>query len=51
MPRLGLLAVAFSTGVVTIYSLPHPDALHANKKQENSGKVFLYFSFPKNAQA
>lgn len=51
MPRLGLLAVAFSTGVVTIYSLPHPDALHASKKQENSGKVFLYFNFPKNAQA
>lgn len=51
VPRLGLLAVAFSTGVVTIYSLPHPDALHASKKQENSGKVFLYFNFPKNAQA
>lgn len=51
MPRLGLLAVAFSTGVVTIYSLPHPDALHASKKQENSGKVFFYFNFPKNVQA
>ncbi|XP_059213002.1 general transcription factor 3C polypeptide 2 [Centropristis striata] len=40
LPRLGLLAVATSTGVVTIYSLPHPDALqlHSNKKQTNSGK-------------
>ncbi|KAK5852620.1 hypothetical protein PBY51_006472 [Eleginops maclovinus] len=33
LPRLGLLAVATSNGVVTIYSLPHPDALHTNKKQ------------------
>uniref|UniRef100_A0A8D0A1X9 General transcription factor IIIC, polypeptide 2, beta n=1 Tax=Sander lucioperca TaxID=283035 RepID=A0A8D0A1X9_SANLU len=32
LPRLGLLAVATSTGVVTIYSLPHPDALHSNRK-------------------
>lgn len=31
LPRLGLLAVATSTGVVTVYSLPHPDALHASK--------------------
>ncbi|XP_029318672.1 general transcription factor 3C polypeptide 2 isoform X2 [Cottoperca gobio] len=38
LPRLGLLAVATSTGSVTIYSLPHPDALHSNKKQANSGK-------------
>nr|XP_061785847.1 general transcription factor 3C polypeptide 2-like [Nerophis lumbriciformis]XP_061785848.1 general transcription factor 3C polypeptide 2-like [Nerophis lumbriciformis]XP_061785849.1 general transcription factor 3C polypeptide 2-like [Nerophis lumbriciformis]XP_061785850.1 general transcription factor 3C polypeptide 2-like [Nerophis lumbriciformis]XP_061785851.1 general transcription factor 3C polypeptide 2-like [Nerophis lumbriciformis] len=28
LPRLGLLAVATSTAVVTIYSLPHPDALN-----------------------
>lgn len=27
LPRLGLLAVATSLGLVTIYSLPHPDAL------------------------
>ncbi|XP_068433274.1 general transcription factor 3C polypeptide 2 [Clinocottus analis] len=33
LPRLGLLAVATSTGVVTIYSLPHPDALHSSKGQ------------------
>ncbi|XP_070705564.1 general transcription factor 3C polypeptide 2 [Pempheris klunzingeri] len=38
LPRLGLLAVATSTGVVTIYSLPHPDALHSNKQLPNSGK-------------
>ncbi|XP_035851352.1 general transcription factor 3C polypeptide 2 isoform X2 [Sander lucioperca] len=39
LPRLGLLAVATSTGVVTIYSLPHPDALHSNRRQANSGKA------------
>ncbi|XP_054473974.1 general transcription factor 3C polypeptide 2 [Anoplopoma fimbria] len=33
LPRLGLLAVAASTGVVTIYSLPHPDALHSSNGQ------------------
>ncbi|KAF7230995.1 general transcription factor 3C polypeptide 2 isoform X1 [Nothobranchius furzeri] len=32
LPRLGLLAVATSNGVVTIYSLPHPDALLSNQK-------------------
>ncbi|XP_033505045.1 general transcription factor 3C polypeptide 2 [Epinephelus lanceolatus] len=37
LPRLGLLAVAASSGVVTIYSLPHPDALHSNKMTANSG--------------
>ncbi|XP_069028468.1 general transcription factor 3C polypeptide 2 [Embiotoca jacksoni] len=37
LPRLGLLAVATSNGVVTIYSLPHPDALLSNKKLANSG--------------
>ncbi|KAK5618618.1 hypothetical protein CRENBAI_015431 [Crenichthys baileyi] len=36
LPRLGLLAVATSSGVVTIYSLPHPDALLSNKKLANS---------------
>lgn len=39
LPRLGLLAVATSNGVVTIYSLPHPEALHSNKKLPNSGKT------------
>uniref|UniRef100_A0A3Q2PBJ1 General transcription factor IIIC, polypeptide 2, beta n=1 Tax=Fundulus heteroclitus TaxID=8078 RepID=A0A3Q2PBJ1_FUNHE len=32
LPRLGLLAAATSSGVVTIYSLPHPDALLNNEK-------------------
>ncbi|XP_042359170.1 general transcription factor 3C polypeptide 2 [Plectropomus leopardus] len=39
LPRLGLLAVATSTGVVTIYSLPHPDALQSSTKMANSGKA------------
>nr|XP_019966621.1 PREDICTED: general transcription factor 3C polypeptide 2-like [Paralichthys olivaceus] len=39
LPRLGLLAAASSTGVVTIYSLPHPAALHSNKKLPDSGNV------------
>uniref|UniRef100_A0A3P8T4C1 General transcription factor IIIC, polypeptide 2, beta n=1 Tax=Amphiprion percula TaxID=161767 RepID=A0A3P8T4C1_AMPPE len=37
LPRLGLLAVATSNCVVTIYSLPHPDALHSSQKLANSG--------------
>ncbi|XP_034435734.1 general transcription factor 3C polypeptide 2 isoform X2 [Hippoglossus hippoglossus] len=37
LPRLGLLAAASSSGVVTIYSLPHPAALHSNKKLPDSG--------------
>ncbi|KAF0023886.1 hypothetical protein F2P81_024516 [Scophthalmus maximus] len=32
LPRLGLLAVATSNSVVTIYSLPHPDALRSKEK-------------------
>ncbi|KAM4521817.1 general transcription factor 3C polypeptide 2 isoform 1-T2 [Odontesthes bonariensis] len=40
LPRLGLLAVASSSGVVTIYSLPHPDALLSNKKlSEDDSKI------------
>uniref|UniRef100_A0A1A7WT83 General transcription factor IIIC, polypeptide 2, beta n=1 Tax=Iconisemion striatum TaxID=60296 RepID=A0A1A7WT83_9TELE len=36
LPRLGLLAVATSNGVVTVYSLPHPDALlNSNKDYAN----------------
>ncbi|XP_030578251.1 general transcription factor 3C polypeptide 2 isoform X2 [Archocentrus centrarchus] len=38
LPRLGLLAVATSTGVVTIYSMPHPDALRSSITLANSGK-------------
>ncbi|XP_029451085.1 general transcription factor 3C polypeptide 2 isoform X2 [Rhinatrema bivittatum] len=34
MPRLGLLAAAFSSGNVEIYSLPHPDSLHKYKKMQ-----------------
>lgn len=41
MPRLGLLAVATSSSVVKIYSVPHPDALHATRKQDNSGETAL----------
>ncbi|XP_026174751.1 general transcription factor 3C polypeptide 2 isoform X2 [Mastacembelus armatus] len=41
LPRLGLLAVASSTGVVTIYSLPHPDALLSNRKLPDSGSSSL----------
>ncbi|KAF3703131.1 General transcription factor 3C polypeptide 2 TF3C-beta Transcription factor IIIC 110 kDa subunit [Channa argus] len=37
LPRLGLLAVATSNGVVTIYSLPHPNALNSNNKLPDSG--------------
>ncbi|XP_069461585.1 general transcription factor 3C polypeptide 2 isoform X2 [Ambystoma mexicanum] len=32
MARLGLLAVAFSSGFVEIYSLPHSESLHAYKQ-------------------
>lgn len=41
MPRLGLLAVAISSSVVKIYSMPHPDALRATMKQDNSGETGL----------
>ncbi|XP_074541915.1 general transcription factor 3C polypeptide 2 [Halichoeres trimaculatus] len=39
LPRLGLLAIASSTSVVTIYSLPHPEALLSNRKSADSGNV------------
>ncbi|XP_067428686.1 general transcription factor 3C polypeptide 2 [Thunnus thynnus] len=39
LPRLGLLAVATSTSVVTIYSLPHPDALHSSCNISQSGEA------------
>ncbi|XP_014841528.1 PREDICTED: general transcription factor 3C polypeptide 2 [Poecilia mexicana] len=46
LPRLGLLAVATSSGVVTIYSLPHPDALLSNTKlthpERNDEKPPIY---------
>ncbi|XP_077408549.1 general transcription factor 3C polypeptide 2 [Vanacampus margaritifer] len=37
LPRLGLLAVVTSTSVLAIYTLPHPDALHAGQKQADTG--------------
>ncbi|XP_074471258.1 general transcription factor 3C polypeptide 2 isoform X2 [Sebastes fasciatus] len=39
LPRLGLLAVATSSGVVTIYSLPHPDALLSTYQPSTSGEA------------
>ncbi|KAI3364542.1 hypothetical protein L3Q82_011325 [Scortum barcoo] len=45
LPRLGLLAVGTSSGVVTIYSLPHPEALLSNKKPANSGNTEHTHSF------
>ncbi|XP_068199205.1 general transcription factor 3C polypeptide 2 [Antennarius striatus] len=41
LPRLGLLAVSTSSGVVTIYSLPHPDALLSISTQDNSASQSL----------
>ncbi|XP_077566835.1 general transcription factor 3C polypeptide 2 [Stigmatopora nigra] len=43
LPRLGLLAVGCSSGVVTIYSLPHPDALRASHDHSDSGDDSLPF--------
>ncbi|XP_054618120.1 general transcription factor 3C polypeptide 2 [Dunckerocampus dactyliophorus] len=37
LPRLGLLAVATSTAVVTMYSLPHPEALNISQNLPDSG--------------
>uniref|UniRef100_A0A8C5M598 General transcription factor 3C polypeptide 2 n=1 Tax=Leptobrachium leishanense TaxID=445787 RepID=A0A8C5M598_9ANUR len=34
MPRLGLLAAAFSSGLVEVYSLPHPEALTNHRKAQ-----------------
>nr|XP_033792429.1 general transcription factor 3C polypeptide 2 isoform X2 [Geotrypetes seraphini] len=34
MPRLGLLAAAFSSGNVEIYSLPHPESLYTHQKMQ-----------------
>ncbi|XP_024118448.2 general transcription factor 3C polypeptide 2, partial [Oryzias melastigma] len=38
LPRLGLLAVASSSAVVSIYSLPHPDALLCSDGLNTSGE-------------
>lgn len=42
MPRLGLLAVANSSSMVQIFSVPHPDALHATREQDNSGETGVH---------
>ncbi|XP_017290417.1 general transcription factor 3C polypeptide 2 [Kryptolebias marmoratus] len=46
LPRLGLLAVAASSGVVTVYSLPHPAALLTNTQllssEKENGKPPIY---------
>lgn len=34
LPRLGLLAAGTSSGLITIYSLPHPDPLLARKRPD-----------------
>uniref|UniRef100_H3A1R6 General transcription factor 3C polypeptide 2 n=1 Tax=Latimeria chalumnae TaxID=7897 RepID=H3A1R6_LATCH len=34
MARLGLLAVAFSSGRIAVYSLPHPESLNAHRRSQ-----------------
>nr|DBA25434.1 TPA: hypothetical protein GDO54_009818 [Pyxicephalus adspersus] len=41
MARLGLLAAAFSSGHVEIYSLPHPESLQAHRKSQVKGRKQL----------
>ncbi|CAN2391372.1 transcription by RNA polymerase III, partial [Pristimantis euphronides] len=38
MARLGLLAAAFSSGHVQIYSLPHPESLHSHRRTQGKGR-------------
>ncbi|XP_072000389.1 general transcription factor 3C polypeptide 2-like [Engystomops pustulosus] len=37
MARLGLLAMALSSGHVQIYSLPHPESLHSHQTSQGKG--------------
>ncbi|XP_064411136.1 general transcription factor 3C polypeptide 2 [Latimeria chalumnae] len=37
MARLGLLAVAFSSGRIAVYSLPHPESLNAHRRSQLKG--------------
>ncbi|CAH2245311.1 general transcription factor 3C polypeptide 2 [Pelobates cultripes] len=37
MARLGLLAAAFSSGFIEIYSLPHPESLYTHHKEQVKG--------------
>ncbi len=39
MPRLGLLAAAFSNGTIGVYSLPHPEALAAHHQSKGEETV------------
>ncbi|XP_066560756.1 general transcription factor 3C polypeptide 2 isoform X2 [Amia ocellicauda] len=39
LPRLGLLAAAFSNGKIAVFSLPHPEALAAYRKTHRKGAV------------
>ncbi|XP_056410199.1 general transcription factor 3C polypeptide 2 [Hyla sarda] len=43
MVRLGILAVAFSSGHVQIYSLPHPEALNSQRKshEKDTGELTI----------
>ncbi|KAJ0061371.1 hypothetical protein NL108_017389, partial [Boleophthalmus pectinirostris] len=44
VPRLGLLAVASSLGLVSLYSLPHPQALvGAEQRGDDPGLVLCFF--------
>ncbi|XP_072536005.1 general transcription factor 3C polypeptide 2 isoform X2 [Salminus brasiliensis] len=44
MPRLGLMAAAFSNGTLAVYSLPHPEALKAQNRVigESSQSTLIY---------
>ncbi|XP_030628070.1 general transcription factor 3C polypeptide 2 [Chanos chanos] len=39
MARLGLLATAFSNGTISIFSLPHPEALRAHRTGRSRGEM------------
>uniref|UniRef100_A0A671QGD0 Uncharacterized protein n=1 Tax=Sinocyclocheilus anshuiensis TaxID=1608454 RepID=A0A671QGD0_9TELE len=39
MPRLGVLAAAFSNGTIGVYSLPHPEALTAHHQSKGEEMV------------
>uniref|UniRef100_A0A8C2H2F5 General transcription factor IIIC, polypeptide 2, beta n=1 Tax=Cyprinus carpio TaxID=7962 RepID=A0A8C2H2F5_CYPCA len=39
MPRLGVLAAAFSNGTIGVYSLPHPEALAAHHQSKGEEMV------------
>ncbi|KAM8953325.1 general transcription factor 3C polypeptide 2 [Pelodytes ibericus] len=39
MARLGILATAFSSGYIEIYSLPHPESLYTHRKAQVKGSL------------